>query len=287
MRRSRSPPWWGGPLGSGNVARYNCVINRKLGNISTSDGGFTSTGNQVADPEYLDRTNHDYRMGTDSPCLQLVGYDTAAKLSGGSSSSTVQPSDTTLPSVSWVAPTSGQTVSGVLSEAAGNCKVSAADNVGVAQVGVLPRRRRAQCGQLRSLRLQLGPAQHVERQPHADREGHRRRPGNSASSAVTVNVSNSVFVDAAPSVSLVSPTDGSSVRWKYFSASANASDHVGVAKVEFYIDGSLRATDTSGTYSAGLSVSREAGRALAQRDGQGVRQRRPRHLGQQLVYVTT
>ena len=75
---------WDGPVGTGNVARGNCVWNGHQGDIS-SDDGFSSEGNVVADPRYVSRPTGDFRLGSDSQCLSVVGYDTAAKLaaSGG------------------------------------------------------------------------------------------------------------------------------------------------------------------------------------------------------------
>lgn len=52
----------------------------------------------------------------------------------------------------------------------------------------------------------------------------------------------------APTVSVTSPTAGSTVSGTV-SINATASDNVGVAKVEFYVDGSLRTTDTTSPYS--------------------------------------
>jgi hypothetical protein len=75
--------WWGGPKGSGNLVRSNCVFGGAKGNIDSSDGGFTATSNATADPRYVNRAAHDYRMQPGSPCLSVVGYDTAAKLAGG------------------------------------------------------------------------------------------------------------------------------------------------------------------------------------------------------------
>lgn len=71
--------WWGGPVGSGNVARSNCVFGGGLGEIGATTG-FASQSNLPADPLFLSRAGHDYRLRADSPCLAVVGYDTAARL---------------------------------------------------------------------------------------------------------------------------------------------------------------------------------------------------------------
>jgi len=51
-----------------------------------------------------------------------------------------------------------------------------------------------------------------------------------------------------PTVSVTSPTAGSTVSGTV-SINATASDNVGVTKVEFYVDGALRSTDTTSPYS--------------------------------------
>ncbi|MGZ3457806.1 MAG: Ig-like domain-containing protein, partial [Archangium sp.] len=53
----------------------------------------------------------------------------------------------------------------------------------------------------------------------------------------------------APTTSITAPTSGATVSGTAVTVSASASDNVGVSKVEFYVDGSLIATDTTSPYS--------------------------------------
>ncbi len=149
---------WSGAVGSGNVARNNCLWAGESGNISTQTG-FTATANTIADPGFANRAAHDYRLAPDSPCLATVGYDTAAKLAG-----------VTAPA----------------------------------------------------------PAPAPEPAPS----------------------------NAPPTVTLTSPTDGSTFT-SNVSMTAGANDDHGVTKVEFYFNGSLKATDTTAPYSYSFKVHRK------------------------------
>jgi chitodextrinase len=58
-----------------------------------------------------------------------------------------------------------------------------------------------------------------------------------------------------PTVSITAPANGAKVSGN-ITISATASDNIGVTKVEFYIDGTLRATDTSSPYSTRWNVNK-------------------------------
>lgn len=75
---------WEADVGTGNIARQNCVWGGKEGNV-LPDGDFTATDNESADPGFRNRRNGDYRLDPDSRCLDAAGYDTAAKLSHAAS----------------------------------------------------------------------------------------------------------------------------------------------------------------------------------------------------------
>jgi hypothetical protein len=246
--------WWGGPRGTGNAARDNCVWGGRSGNISTSDGGFTSSGNLAVDPRYAGRLSNDFRLGS-TQCLQVVGYDTAAKLSGGTSApplDTTPPPDTTPPSVAWVTPASGSTVFGLLSASASTCLVSATDNLAVAGVAFTVDGS--------PLGTDLGSPFGCDWDTRTASEGTHTLAarasdpaGNSALASTQVTVRNGTPVDTAPTVAVAAPADGATVM-RTFGAAADASDDRAVAKVDFRLDGAMLSTDTTAPYSATVSI---------------------------------
>jgi hypothetical protein len=70
---------WGGPRGTDNLARNNCLF-RNEPNIVAVNGGFSATHNVSANPLFFNRARHDYRLQARSRCLRVVGYDTARAL---------------------------------------------------------------------------------------------------------------------------------------------------------------------------------------------------------------
>jgi hypothetical protein len=74
--------YWESSVGTGNIARRNCLYAGKQGNIRGT--GLTAIDNLVANPLFLDRAGRDYRLATLSLCLPLLGYDPASLLNQGS-----------------------------------------------------------------------------------------------------------------------------------------------------------------------------------------------------------
>jgi hypothetical protein len=72
---------WEGPVGTGNVARDNCVWGSRDDDIS-GERGFASVGNRIARPLFASRDARDYRLAAGSPCLGTIGYDMLARRLG-------------------------------------------------------------------------------------------------------------------------------------------------------------------------------------------------------------
>ena len=67
---------WGGPVGTGNVARDNCttggVHGDQQGGIESPAVGFTAIDNVVADPGYADAGRGDFRTNPSSACAAVL-----------------------------------------------------------------------------------------------------------------------------------------------------------------------------------------------------------------------
>jgi hypothetical protein len=80
--------------------------------------------------------------------------------------------------------------------------------------------------------------------------------GRSYNERITINIQNSATTpppsgggsDPAPTVSITSPTANQTLSGNSLTFAANASDNTGVSRVEFRVDGTLVATDTTNSY---------------------------------------
>ena len=147
--------------------------------------------------------------------------------------------DTTAPTTSITAPLTGATVSGTSTVTA-----SATDNVGVTKVefsldGALTATDTTSPYNWSWSTTTSTNGAHTLLSKAYDAAGN-----NASSSPVSVTVSNDV---TPPTTSITAPAGGATVSG-ITAVSASASDNVGVAKVEFYLDGALKATDTTSTY---------------------------------------
>ena len=63
-----------------------------------------------------------------------------------------------------------------------------------------------------------------------------------------------------PAVALTAPLNGATVaKGSTITVTANASDNVGVSRVEFYVSGALKATDSASPYSFSWKVPNKPG----------------------------
>lgn len=165
---------------------------------------------------------------------------------------TFAPPDATPPTVSITAPATGAAVSGNVAFSA-----SASDNVGVTRVEfyvdgtLLATDTTSPYGATWST-TSVANGSHTLSAKVYDAKGNV-----GASAAVSVTVNNAVDTQP-PTASITAPANGATVNGSV-TFSASASDNVRVAKVEFYVDGALLATDTTSPYSTTWATSSLSG----------------------------
>ncbi len=151
--------------------------------------------------------------------------------------------DTQPPTVSITAPLNGATVSGTVSVTA-----TASDNVGVTKVefyldGAL------QFTDTTSPYSWSWDSTTATNASHSlTAKAYDAALNVGTSTAVSVTVNNTGGDVTPPTVSITAPLNGATVVGTV-SVNATASDNVGVTKVEFYLDGALKSTDTTSPYS--------------------------------------
>jgi len=153
--------------------------------------------------------------------------------------------DTTPPTVAISAPASGSTVSGTVSVTA-----NASDNVSVASVQFQLDGANVGALDVASPYSYSWSTSTASNGSHTLRAIAKDAAGNSATSAaVTVTVSNTTTDTTPPTVSVSAPANGATVSGTV-SVTANASDNVGVASVQFQLDGAnVGSLDTTSPYS--------------------------------------
>src|SRR6185295_16717019 len=166
--------------------------------------------------------------------------------------SNAPPADTAPPTVSITAPANGATVSGTV-----NVNATASDNVGVAGVQFFVDGATLGGEDTTSPYSVSWNTTAVANGSHQLTARARDAAGNRTTSAtVTVTVSNAPPSDTTPpTVSITSPANGATVSGTT-QISATASDNVGVAGVQFLVDGAtLGAEDTSSPYAVSWNTT--------------------------------
>lgn len=156
--------------------------------------------------------------------------------------------DTTPPTVSFVTPTSGATVSGTIS-----VQVAAGDNVGVASVSLSLDGATFGTDTAAPYNFQWNTLTSLNGL-HTLTTIARDGAGNVANSSITVAVDNTSDT-TPPTINIVSPTNGARVT-NTVSVLVNATDQVGVVKVELYVDGALTSSGTSAPFTTRWNAKR-------------------------------
>lgn len=86
--------------------------------------------------------------------------------------------------------------------------------------------------------------------------------GAATSKSATIK-SSSATDTTAPAVKITSPADGARIKaYSYFTATADATDNVGVNRVKFYYGGYWRCTDYSAPYSCSIKMKKTSGTSV-------------------------
>jgi hypothetical protein len=156
--------------------------------------------------------------------------------------------DTAPPTTSITSPTSGATVSGTTTVVA-----TASDNVGVTRVeffldGVLKA-----TGTTAPYSWSWNTTTTPNGSHTLTSKAYDAASNVGTSTGISVNVSNTGDT-TPPTTSITSPANGATVSGT-ITVRASASDNIGVTKVEFYLDGVLKSTDTTTPYTWRWSTS--------------------------------
>lgn len=191
-----------------------------------------------------DATNgcgHTTYLGYNDPSYDngLLIANAVAWLANGSGGS----GDTTAPTCSLTAPANGATVSGTVTITA-----TASDNVGVAKVEFYVDGALSSTDTTSPYSASWSSTSVANGTHTISAKAYDAANNVGSSSTISVTVSNSGGGDTtAPTCSITAPTAGSTVSGTV-TITASASDNVGVTKVEIYVDGALRTTDTASPY---------------------------------------
>jgi hypothetical protein len=217
----------------------------------SATSGFTpGAGNLVGQPITPGYTDPGLAPG--AYYYRVAAADGAGNLSGPSpEASAAVTGDVTAPTVSITAPTNNATVAGSVGVTA-----NASDNVGVASVQFYLDGNTALGSPVTTTPYTVtwntagaGNRTHTLTAVASD------AAGNSTTSAVVTVTVNNVTDATPPTVSISSPTGGATVSGTV-TVSATASDNVGVAGVQFKLDGAnLQAEDTAAPYSVSWNTA--------------------------------
>ena len=176
--------------------------------------------------------------------LVAKAYDAAGNIGQSSTVSVnVLNSDTTAPAVSMTAPANNATVSGTTVLTA-----TASDNVGVSKVEFYRSGVLLTATNVAPYKYSWNTASVANGSYTLVAKAYDNSANVTQSANVAVTVNNAVADTTAPTVSVTAPANNATVSGTV-TISASASDSVGVSKVEFYVNGALKATDTASPFS--------------------------------------
>lgn len=218
-------------------------------NIGVTSVEFYQNGNLIGTSNsapYTFNWNTSSLVQGDTYVLSAKAYDSAGN-------STISPNvtatikDIISPTTSIISPTSGSTVTGTVQISA-----NASDNLGVSKVDFYSNGSLLGSSTFAPYTFSWDTSGLAQGATYALTTKTYDNAGNTGTSS-SVNVT--IKDITAPTVNITSPANNSKVtRSSRVTISATASDNIGVNKVEFYVNNSLKCTDTTATYTCSWSV---------------------------------
>jgi glucose/arabinose dehydrogenase len=198
-------------------------------------------GDSIWPGEFFDGSIDEVRVYNRALTAGQIGTDMTTPINVGT-----PPTDTTPPDVTVTAPAGGATVSG----SSVSVSAGATDDVGVASVQFKVDGNDFGGLDTSSPYGATWDTTGLSNGTHKLTAVAKDAAGNSRTSAeVSVTVQNAVPDTTLPSVSMTAPANGATVSGATVAVSATASDNVGVASVQFKLDGNdLGAPDTTSAY---------------------------------------
>jgi hypothetical protein len=181
-------------------------------------------------------------VGNGSHTLTATATDGASNTASTSISVNVNNSDITQPTVSITSPLYSDTVSGTVA-----VNANASDNLAVASVSFAVDGTTF-CTDATAPYSCPWDTGTVANGEHSLSATAKDSSNNTTSTSIWVMVNNVSSDTTPPTVSITSPSNGATVAGTA-AVNANASDNVGVNRVEFSVDGVLQSTDTTAPYS--------------------------------------
>jgi hypothetical protein len=182
-------------------------------------------------------------LAAGSYALMAKAYDAAGNVGQTSNVTVNVVNDSTAPTVSVTAPANNATVSGTTTITA-----SASDNVGVSKVEFYEDGALLSASNVAPYSYSWNTTSVANGSHNLTAKAYDATNNIGQSGNITVTVSNSVTDTTAPTVSVTTPVNNSTVSGT-ISVTTTASDNVGVSKVEFYVNNVIKATDTASPYS--------------------------------------
>jgi hypothetical protein len=237
-------------VGGSTVPTYANGATTYFNNNTTNWISKTSAGTQI--DVSLSAGAHTFKLIGNAPNVvvdRLIMTQDTTCVPTGTGDNCANPPDTTPPVVSITSPANNATVSTVTSVSA-----TATDDVAVSKVefyvdGVL---KSTDSTGPSPFTYSFDPSGFSIGAHTLTAKAYDAANNSTTSSVVNITTTDTV----APTVSITSPTAGATVSGTFVST-ATAADNVGVSKVEFYVDGALKTTDTTGPspYSGSVDVS--------------------------------